>query len=117
VTPLLLIALLVASLALPEEVSEETKALVGKTTFATVAGWLVLLSGLVFVPIQFFACLYRSGWDLSYIMKPSKKWGPYLKKHRVGTRYEKSRDDQNDISEKQLVATAEATGQANEGFS
>ena len=90
VTPLLLIALLVASLALPEEVSEETKALVGKTTFATVAGWLVLLSGLVFVPIQFFACLFGGvvkNFFLEFFFLPKnykKNYDPFSIPQRLG---------------------------------
>lgn len=87
ITPALMIGLLIASLVIQEEVDEETKKLVGKTTFAVAAGWLVLLSGLIYVPVMFFYSLYKSNWNLSYIMQPSKKWGPYLNKHRIGTRY------------------------------
>lgn len=58
VTPVLLIYLLIASLVLTEDKDPEKEALVGQTTFAVAAGWLVLLSGLIYVPIMFFYSLW-----------------------------------------------------------
>jgi len=90
VTPVLLIVLLVWGL-----VVYETNPVY--STAGNVVGWVILVGGLSFVPI---VCLYELGKvacgdtdkSIFSVFLPNEQWGPYLAKHRVGTRYEKEGD-------------------------
>lgn len=91
ITPILLTVLLVWSLR--GDITIE-----GHPTWATLLGWLILMSGLLWVPGMFIYSVVKSFSKNSNLgmaqvwkraLSPNKKWGPYLDQHRVGTRYEK----------------------------
>merc|ERR1719245_2427893 len=87
VTPLILSVLTFWSLA-------TFKPLEDHPTWATALGWLVLMSGMLWVPGCFIFQLLKvkkSDGESSFMQKlfgPNSKWGPYLEKHRVGSKYD-----------------------------
>lgn len=88
ITPCLLVYLFVSSIVVTPESDPEKEALVGATTLSNIVSWVIIGAGLMFVPIMFVATMLQNKFSLKKTMAPKSSWGPYLDKHRVGTRYE-----------------------------
>nr|XP_018670759.1 sodium- and chloride-dependent neutral and basic amino acid transporter B(0+)-like isoform X1 [Ciona intestinalis] len=83
ISPLLLTAILVWSLA-----TFDTKSIGGYEypEFATVIGWLIIATAIIFVPIFGIVAIVKNKGSVFKASSPASDWGPYLKEHR-GVRY------------------------------
>uniref|UniRef100_H2ZHW6 Transporter n=1 Tax=Ciona savignyi TaxID=51511 RepID=H2ZHW6_CIOSA len=83
ISPLLLTAILVWSL-----VTFNTNTIGGYKypEFATVIGWLIIATAIIFIPIFGIVALVKNKFSIYKASEPEPDWGPYLKEHR-GVRY------------------------------